>query len=129
MINATYPIPCRAHYLPSPWEADEDGVLDIGFCCGVLSDGRPYRLECWCMEELVMATVMFSDLGLEAYGRQEMYCLLEEEKLLQYTGQERPLQMARTHDDAANSMWALNIMLASGKNIYGKLGVRLQSYR
>ena len=47
MLIKKFPVPCRVDYVPSPYEPDEDGVQDVGYYNGKLSDGRAYRLECW----------------------------------------------------------------------------------
>ncbi len=129
MSDREFPIPRRINYIPSPLEADEDGVLDIGFYCGSLKDGRPYRLECWAMDEITMVTIMFSDIGIRSYLRQDMYDLLEQEKMVGYVSEKRPLQFTRTHDDVGNSIWMLNIMLTNGKEKYATLKMELQSYK
>ncbi len=56
-------------------EPDEDGVQDVGYKVGNLSDGRAYRLECWRMDDMLMLTVMFASTGLTAYQREDMYLL------------------------------------------------------
>lgn len=129
MLIKKFPVPNRIDYVPSPYKPNEDGVMDIGYCVGALSDGRAYRLECWRMDELLMMTVMFSDLGLSAWKRQDMFCLLELEELVEYTSDKRSVQCARTQDDAGNDVWALNMMLANGKGTYGKILVPLKSYK
>lgn len=129
MLMKEFPVPCRIDYVPSPYEPDEDGVMDVGYCCGRLSDGRAYRLECWRMDDMLMATVMFSDIGLSAYNRQDMYCLVEAEELFNFTTEKRPMQCTRTEDDAGTAVWALNMMLANNKGTYGELLVKLQSYK
>ena len=48
-----FPVPNRSEYIPSPYEPDADGVLDIGYYKGSIIGGRPYVLECWQMDELV----------------------------------------------------------------------------
>lgn len=58
-----FPVPNRSEYIPSPYEPDADGVLDIGYYKGSIIGGRPYVLECWQMEELVVATVFFQTRG------------------------------------------------------------------
>ena len=63
MLIKKFPVPCRVDYVPSPYEPDEDGVQDVGYYNGRLSDGRAYRLECWRMDDMLMLTVMFSDRG------------------------------------------------------------------
>ena len=51
--------PDRSNYIVSAHKPNDEGVRDIGFVKGTFLDGRPYRLECWCMDELIMASVFF----------------------------------------------------------------------
>ena len=88
MLIKKFPVPCRVDYVPSPYEPDEDGVQDVGYYNGKLSDGRAYRLECWRMDDMLMLTVMFSDRCLEGYRREDMALLLE--LLLRNRGQVMP---------------------------------------
>lgn len=129
MLIKKFPAPCRANYLPSPYEPDEDGVMDVGYKTGGLSDGRAYRLECWRMDDMLMLTVFFADAGLEAYSRDDMYLLLEGEELVRFAAGRRPLQAARVLDDADRGMWALNLMLADKRGTYGELLVELNRYK
>ena len=129
MLVKQFAEPCRIDYVPSPLEPNEDGVLDVGWRCGALSDGRSYRLECWRMDELVMVTVLFASEGLTGYNRDDMYLLLEAEDIVKYTGGKRPLQMACTKDDAGSDMWALNIMLSRGAATYASVVGDLRRYR
>lgn len=129
MLLKKIPAPVRVDYVASPYEPDEDGVQDVGYYIGRLSDGRAYRMECWRMGEMLMATVLFSDCGLEAYCRSDMFLLLEVENILHFTGSKRSLQCARTLDDRDQNVWALNIMLQNSKGEYGKLLVKLNKYK
>lgn len=128
MIVKSFPVPCRIDYVPSPLEPDEDGVMDVGYQIGKLSDGRKYRLECWRMDDMIMLTVMFSDIGIESYKRADMYLLLECEDILKFKGSKRPLQVAKTTDDVNKSMWSLNLMLANSKQVYADLLIDLTKY-
>lgn len=129
MLMKHFAVPCRVDYVPSPYEPDEDGVQDVGFRTGRLCDGRPYRLECWRMDDMLMLTLLFSDQGLAGYQRKDMPLLLEAEELVRFTGESRRLQAARTTDDRGQSMWALNLMLANKKGVYAELLVELNSYK
>lgn len=129
MLFKQYPEPCRVDYVPSPYEPDEEGVLDIGYYTGNLSDGRKYRLECWQMDDMVMVTVMFSDLGITAYSKQDMYYLLELEDILEFSTDVKKLQCTRTKDDAKNSVWAVNMMLKNAENTFGRLLITLKRYK
>ena len=130
MLIKKYNAPCRVDYVPSPYEPDEDGVMDVGYKNGVLSDGRPVRLECWRMDEMLMLTVLFSNEGLGAYSRADMPLLLEGEEILRFVGTGKPrLQATQTTDDVGHSMWAINLMLANGQGTYAELLMQLNSYR
>ena len=130
MLIKKYDAPCRVGYVPSPYEPDEDGVMDVGYLTGTMSDGRPFRLECWRMEEMLMLAVLLSSQGLSAYSRADMPLLLEGEEILRFVGTGKPkLQAAQTTDDVGQNMWALNLMLANNKGTYAELLVQLHSYR
>ncbi len=128
MLIKSFPVPCRVYYVPSPYEPDEDGVQDVGYYNGKLCDGRPYRLECWRMDDMLMLTVLFSDAGLAGYRREDMPLLLELEEIVRFTGSSRKLQAARTTDDAGKPMWAVNLQLANKKATYAELLVKLNRY-
>lgn len=128
MIDNKYCMPRRVDFTPSPLEPDDDGVQDVGYRTGKLSDGRPYRMECWRMDDMVMVTIMFADKALSTYGRQDMLLLVEAEELVHFNGSKRSLQAAMTEDDAGNKVWALNIMLANHKGIYGQIVGELRRY-
>ena len=130
MLFKKFTAPCRVDYVPSPYEPNEEGVMDVGYKNGVMSDGRPYRLECWRMDELLMLTVLFSNQGLTGYKRADMPLLLEGEEILRFVGEGKPrLQAAQTTDDVGQSMWAINLMLADNRGTYAELAVQLHSYK
>lgn len=128
MLIKKFPVPCRVDYVPSPYEPDEDGVQDVGYYNGRLSDGRAYRLECWRMDDMLMLTVMFSDLCLEGYRREDMPLLLEAEEIVRFTGGGRKLQAARTEDDRGQNVWAINLLLANKKGTYAEIVPELTRY-
>lgn len=128
MLIKKFPVPCRVDYVPSPYEPDEDGVQDVGYYNGRLSDGRAYRLECWRMDDMLMLTVMFSDLCLDGYRREDMPLLLEAEEIVRFTGESRKLQAARTEDDSGQKVWAINLLLANKKGTYAEIVPELTRY-
>ena len=120
--------PDRSNYIVSAKEPDDDGVLDLGFAKGSFSDGRPYKIECWCMDELVMATVLFDDALMTAWKRLDFALFLELEELFKYNG--KPLvQATRMQDDAGCSIWAVNVMLKNAKGRQAEILRPLQRYR
>lgn len=128
MLIKKFPVPCRVDYVPSPYEPDEDGVQDVGYYNGRLSDGRAYRLECWRMDDMLMLTVMFSDLCLDGYRREDMPLLLEAEEIVRFTSESRKLQAARTEDDRGQNVWAINLLLANKKGTYAEIVPELTRY-
>lgn len=128
MYYDEYITPTRIDYEASPLEPGEDGVRDIGYAVGKLSDGRPYRVECWCMDELVMATIMLSRQGLETWDRASMILLAEFEDLVKFVDARPRLQAAQTTDDAGNEIWAINIMLQKDAKVYAELLMKLKRY-
>lgn len=47
--------PDRSDLVPNFRPTDENDVVDVGWCNGVLSDGRPYRAEYW--EQMFLASI------------------------------------------------------------------------
>ena len=120
-MKSEFATPTRVDYVASPLEPDEDGVQDIGYRKGKLCDGRPYRLECWRMDDMVMATVMFDDLGLSTWTKLDMYLLLELDEIISFPNGYKRLQAARTEDDKGQPVWALNMLLQDSKGVYGEI--------
>lgn len=120
--------PDRSKQLISAREPNDEGVLDIGFTKGVFSDGRPYKIECWCMDEIVMATVLLDEALMTAWKRADFALLLELEELFKFNG--KPLvQAARMKDDAGRGIWAVNVMLKNAKGQHAELLRPMQRYR
>mgnify|MGYP000700687956 CR=1 FL=1 len=115
-------------YVPSPYEPDEDGVQDVGYYNGKLSDGRAYRLECWRMDDMLMLTVMFSDRCLEGYRREDMALFAGAGRYHMFYRYQRKLQATRTEDDRGQTVWAINIMLANKKGTYAEIVPSLNRY-
>lgn len=120
--------PDRSKQLISAHKPSDEGVLDIGFTKGTFSDGRPYRLECWCMEELIMVTVLLDERYLTAWNRLDFVLLLELEDVLQF--KDGPyLQAARIKDDAGRGIWAVNVMLKDADGLHAEIMRPIQRYR
>ena len=111
-----FPVPNRSEYIPSPYEPDADGVLDIGYYKGSIIGGRPYVLECW-------------HEGLDAYSREDLVLLLELEDIIKFIGGKRLFQCTHTEDDAGMPMWAVNITLQNAKGKYAEVLCPLRRYR
>ena len=51
-----YPKSNRSNQTQNYVKSEENTVLDIGWNEGILSDGRPYRAECWAEDQVTMLT-------------------------------------------------------------------------
>jgi hypothetical protein len=59
MSEIKYPIPDRSDYNPH-FHKDENGDIDIGWCSGITSDGRPYISEMCSDEGMSLVTIHVS---------------------------------------------------------------------
>lgn len=106
-----FPAPDRSTYLPNRVKTEENPQLDIGWAEGTLSDGRPFRVEAWCEDQVTSLTVFFSRVGLESLTREEAADLLEREGLVRYLTERRSAYPVPIEDDAGNAMWSVNVVV------------------
>ena len=109
--------PDRSNYIVSAHKPNDEGVRDIGFVKGTFLDGRPYRLECWCMDELIMASVFFDERYLTAWKRLDFALLLELEGVLQFK------------DGKGRGIWAVTVMLKDDNGLHAEVLTPVQRYR
>ena len=69
--------------------SDSDEI-NIGYAEGILSDGRPYRLECWAVDQITNLTIFISSIGINHYSSANVLDYLEAEG---FTGNCRVLSM------------------------------------
>lgn len=120
--------PDRSNYIVSAHKPGDDGVLDLGFAKGAFSDGRPYKIECWCMDEIVMATVLFDETLMTAWKRLDFALLLELEGVLQF--KDGPyLQAGRMKDGKGRGIWAVTVMLKDDDGLHAEVLTPVQRYR
>ena len=78
----THRKPDRSSYIPNRAKTEDNDQLDIGWNEGVLSDGRPYRIELWAQDQITSATIFLSTEGLETYSNAQFAELLERERVI-----------------------------------------------
>jgi len=113
-----FPIPDRTNR-PIRTVKDEDGVIDIGWCDGVLSDGRGFRAETWAQDQVTVLTVLFSVVGLAGLDQAAMKRFIEQEQLVAFgaTGP-RYCTAAMFTDEAGNQFWSVNIVVGDDEETY-----------
>jgi hypothetical protein len=91
---------------------DEDGIVDIGWCDGVLSDGRPFRAEMWAQDGVSLLTIFFSTIGLEDLVQAQIKNLIVVEGLARFRpGAPERCESRKVVDDAGNAAWSVNVVI------------------
>jgi hypothetical protein len=117
-INPAYPTPDRSKQVVQR-SKDEDGVLDIRWCDGVMSDGRAFRAELWAQDGVSMLTFFFSSVGLADLDQDRIKALLVSEGLVTFKADAREFCAARlTTDDGGSEMWSVNVVVGDEDNSY-----------
>ncbi|NCD08717.1 MAG: hypothetical protein EOL98_04695 [Negativicutes bacterium] len=130
IIEIKYPHP---HFKPQSDYSDaidEEGCIDsdIGYLEGEFSDERPFRVECWAIDDVKMATIYFSDRNIKKATKEELIKYLEDEKLLRWLQKRKNLQCRHVKDDVDISMWAVNIKLCDARGKYAEINGELIAY-
>jgi hypothetical protein len=120
-----YPKPDRSNYVPN----EEPRPVDIGWNEGVLSDGRPYRVECWAEDGITSLSFFFSTLGLENCNNQQFAALLEREGLLTFGGEKRYCGARPMTDASGNDMWSVNVVVGDEEELYVTVSGPLRPYQ
>ena len=130
VIEIKYPHP---HFRPQAEysdEIDEEGAIDsdVGYLEGVFSDERPYRVECWAIDDVRMATIYFSDRNLKKMTKEDLANYLEAEKLVVWLQHQKSLHCKHVKDEIDISMWAVNIKLKDEQGSYAEITGKLKLY-
>jgi hypothetical protein len=111
VLQPRFPIPDRSGQAPQT-SRDFDGVVDVGWCDGVLSDGRAFRVEMWAQDQISMLTIFFSSLGMEGLDANAMLALVENEGLVAFREPDsRNCNPVPISDAAGNPIWSVNIKI------------------
>jgi hypothetical protein len=125
---AMYPKPDRSDQTPNFVKSEENDALDLGWNEGVLSDSRPYHIECWAVDQITMLTFFFSTAGIEHYSEIMLKGLLVEEKLVQFIKKDAPLETMRMTDGGGNEMWSVNVVIATEDELFANDLISLRAY-
>ncbi len=113
--NMTHPKPDRSNYTPNRSKTPENDQLDIGWNEGFMSDGRPYRIECWAQDQITCVTVFMSTEGLENCNNAQFVELLEREHIVWWKDGARKSAHAMPLTDASgNPIWSVNVVIGVG---------------
>ncbi len=118
-LHPKFPIPDRSKQ-PVRAAKDEDGVIDIGWCDGALSDGRAFRAEMWAQDQISMLTIFFSALNMDEMDEDAVQEFVQEEGLVSFADNAGPkyCSVAKFADDAGNQLWSVNIVVGDEDQTY-----------
>ena len=128
MSKEKYPKPDRSDFTPNFSKEDFDQV-DIGWNEGFLSDGRPYRMEAWAMDQITMVTYFFSTIEMENYTSDMFAGLLIKEGLIKKLSDEIPVDADILTDVSGNKMWSVNVTIATEDERYARDLNPLKAYK
>jgi hypothetical protein len=123
-----YPKPDRSQFKPNLSKTPEDDVLDLGWQEGALRDGRPFRGEYWCQDQISMITFFFSTIGLENASREDLKLLLVSENLIQFKPGRARVDARKIMDSSANEMWSVNVAVGDEDETFVEGGHPFQGY-
>ena len=125
----THPKPDRSNYKPNRTMTAENDQIDIGWNEGFMSDGRPYRIECWAQDQITCVTVFMSTEGLETYSNAQFVELLEREGIVWWKdGARKSAAAAPLIDASGNPMWSVNVVIGVGDEEAVAYSVAIHSY-
>ena len=107
--------------------ADNDDI-DIGWADGVLSDGRPYRAECWATDQITLLTFFLSTAQIETYTDAQFIELLEDEGLIEFLSDKKHVTSQTLDDPSGNEIWSINIVIADENNEFVKDSINLKTF-
>ncbi len=127
-FDPKYPAPDRSRRRIL-YSRDEDGVIDIGWCEGLLADGRPFRVEMWAQDGLSMLTIFFSTIGLEGASQKDLGDLIVAESLVSF----RPDVPERCDphlftDDTGCAFWSVNVFVGDEDRSFLQGSIRIVAY-
>jgi hypothetical protein len=103
-------------------------VLDIGWAEGVLSDGRPYRLECWCQDQVTSISIFVAKAGLEHLKGPRLQEFLEREQLVRFLTATRYASARPCTDPSGTELLSISVVVGDEEETYVDGGPGLRPY-
>ncbi len=91
---------------------------NIGYAEGILSDGRPYRLECWAVDQVTCLTIFVSTIDIEELSSDQVMEYLEEEGLFKRITDELMGTALKFLDKQGNEFWSTNVVIGDDEETY-----------
>jgi len=123
-----YPAPNRANHKPNLSLSRDKDYVDVGWSSGILSDGRPFRVEYWYWDELSILTYFMSTTGIENATDGYFRELLVDEGLLTFVSKDPALKAKKIRDASGNEMWSINVAVGDQDSLFVKGELSIKRY-
>ncbi len=124
-----YPEPDRSNHKPNLDATPDKDYVDIGWTDGILSDGRPFRVEYWCWDEVSILTYFMSTRGIEHVTDNYFRELLVDEGLLSFSSDKPTLKSKKIKDASGNEMWSINVAVGNQEELFIRETLFIKRYR
>lgn len=128
MSSPKFPKPDRSNFKPNFEKTLENDTLDIAWNEGVLSDGRPFRVECWAGDQVTHLTYSFSIQGLKEKSKEDFIKFIGKGRLLEFISDKKFLGANIWKDASGNEMWSVNVVVGDEDQVYVEDYVPLKRY-
>jgi len=126
---STYPKPDRSGMTPNFTKSADNDAIEIGWAEGVLSDGRPYRAECWAQDQVTSLTFFVSAQSLESATAESLADMLEREGLVRFVSNQHFVAVRTFIDSAGNQLLSINIVIGDDEQKFADSELPLTPYR
>ena len=127
-FQSVYPRPDRSGFRPNLRKTAANEVLDVGWAEGHLSDGRPFRVECWALNQTTNLTIFWSTSGIDHLNSDDLKDLLVREGLLTFKGQRRIGTGKKWIDPSGNEMYSFNVVVGDDEETFVEIQLSLNTY-
>lgn len=111
--ESTYPKVDR-----SKIDFSDSDEINIGYAEGILSDGRPYRMECWAVDQITNLTIFISSIGINHYSSANVLDFLEAEGLYWKLSSTFYGSARLFTDENGNEFWSANLVVGDEEGTY-----------
>jgi hypothetical protein len=123
-----FPKPDRSDQRPNSVKTADNDVIDIGWDEGVFRDGRPYRVEAWCQDQVTSLTFFWSISDMPMATKEDLAKILVDEGLLRFTSEKHFVYGRQFVDPSRRRMWSVNVVVGDDEETYVRDSCRLKSY-
>jgi hypothetical protein len=123
------PLIDRSDFSPSFTKTAENEVIDVGYAEGKLSNGCPYRLECWAQNQITSITVFVSVAGIEEKEPAAILDRLKREGLFKRLGKRQSGYVQLIEDPKGRPFYSVNLVIGIEDELENDSKIPLKSYK